>query len=268
MNFPWLRNSLLGLWLLLSFGSDAPAQLLYGIPTAYVLPTSYYPTAYIYPSAAYVYPTSYAYPTSYTATSYDLTPTSYLVPAVSLRRSLLFPWRYVARPTYTTALAYTPTAYYTPTVYSPTVYSPTVYTTSYSPTVFDYPVVASSMVCCTEGTTVAAAPARQPQQAPLRSENDERAPSSAVESVPANEGPNPSAATGGYIPRTDLERPHHRHPGLIPAPSRPPRFLGTRCRRSRSRERPGRRPRRSMPPSLRRRPYPRPNRGRPPSAAR
>jgi len=238
MNFPWLRNSLLGLSLLLGFGSEAPAQLFYGIPTAYVLPTSYYPTAYIYPSAAYVSPTSYVYPTSYAATSYDLTPTSYLVPAVSYRRSLLFPWRYVARPTYATALAYTPTAYYTPTVYSPTVYSPTVYsptvysptvyTTSYSTTVLDYPVVTSSTVYCPEGTTVAAAPARQPQRAPARPENDERAPTSAAETVPSNvppyESPNPNQPPGGYIPRTGSGVPPapRPEPGTESPPAVPP----------------------------------------------
>jgi len=228
MNSPWLRNSLLGLSLLVGFGSATRAETIYATPTAYVLPTSYYPTAYVYPTAAYVYPTSYFSPTTYTATSYDLTPTSYLVPAVSLRRSLLFPRRYVARPVYTTALAYTPTAYYTPTVYSPTVYtptvySPTVYTTSYYSTVLDYPVVASSTVC-PETTRAAYVQAPEPQrvQAPARSESGERAPSSAVESVPSNtvpsnvppyDSPNPGPPPGNYVPRTGSGAPPAPAPG-------------------------------------------------------
>ncbi len=134
---------------------------------------------------------------------------------------------------YTSAFAYTPTIFtptvYSPTVYSPTVYSPTVYTTSYTPTVIDYPAVTSSTVCCTEGTSVAAAPARVLQRAPARPENDERAPSSAVENtVPSNvppppsEGTTSSPATGGYVPRTGSGAPPAPAPRPDSGPESPP----------------------------------------------
>ena len=204
-----------------------------------MLPTTYYASSYLYPTA-YTYPTSYVYPTTYAAASYDLTPTSYLAPAYALRRSFLFP-RAGRRPVYTTALSYTPTAYYTPTVYtptvysptvytptvysptvytptvySPTVYSPTVYTTSYTPTVMDYPVIASSNPC-PEATTVTTVLAPQPAlRAPARPEIDERGPAASVEGVPSNvppyDSPNPSPPTGGYAPRTGSGAPPQQAP--------------------------------------------------------
>jgi hypothetical protein len=233
MDFPSIRNTFLALLLLVGFGSKAPvlgsglmatvydspvAETVYALPTSYVLPTSYYATSTIYSTAAYVYPTSYVYPTAYyTTASYVATPTSYVVPTYVYRRSLLFPRRWVARPVYSTAYTYYPTTYYTPTVYTPTVYA-----TSYStPTVVQYPLVASSIPCAEE-TTVLSAPASAP--APVRSaprvEPDERTPSAAGESIssevtPPNESPKPQASGG----TTTTPQPGSETP---PPPAAPP----------------------------------------------
>ena len=117
MNFPWIAQLLTWPFIagrfrvrepgLETVSSRRPTTLRTPRPsTGSRHPTSFpraYATSYIYPTSAYVYPTSYVYPTTYSATSYDLTPTSYLVPSYAYRRSLSVPdGAGVARPVYTT----------------------------------------------------------------------------------------------------------------------------------------------------------------------
>jgi hypothetical protein len=122
------------------------------------------------------------------------------------------------------APAYTPTVYapaYTPTVYAPS-YLPT---TAYYPTVINTPLVASaSSACCNEAAPAVTTPAPSAPRSSSNTGTNERAPSSIVESVPANEPsyeprPAPGPAPDSGTPTPPVAPVPERETSTAPPPA-------------------------------------------------
>ena len=247
--------ALAGIGLSMSCMGFAYSQTVYVMPT---VATVAWPTTYV-STSSYVAPTTYSFssyiPAAYIAEPVTVAPTTYLTTGYTVRRGLLGRLRLVERPviasygttylpssyllpttylpsSYVVPTSYVPSSYVVPTTYVrssyvvPTAYYATSYprtsyvSTTFKPTVFDYPSVGETSYVSSSSLDCEPVPCDPPRVASAYRDYP-RLTQPAEPSIQSDRAPSPSGPSKS-IPSTPSDAgtiPSNVYPPAAPAPS-------------------------------------------------